>query len=85
MVGKARRAQQRRRSVFEPPARRNEIRKIKNQGGLPPGGIVVEIHGGDYFVASPLALTAEDSGVATRPSSIGPVRAKRSASSAAWS
>ncbi|MCE5269382.1 MAG: right-handed parallel beta-helix repeat-containing protein, partial [Planctomycetaceae bacterium] len=41
---------------------RDEVRKIKKTAGLPPGGIVVEVHGGDYFLASPLDLTADDSG-----------------------
>ncbi len=46
---------------------RDEIRKLKKQGGLPPGGVVVEAHGGDYFFSSPLVLTAEDSGAKGSP------------------
>ncbi len=46
---------------------RDEIRKLKKQGGLPPGGVVVEVHGGDYFFSSPLVLTAEDSGAKGSP------------------
>jgi hypothetical protein len=46
---------------------RDEIRKLKRDGGLPKDGIGVEIRGGVYELASPLALTAEDSGTADAP------------------
>ena len=46
---------------------RDEIRKIKKQGGLPAGGIAVELGGGVYELAAPLRLTAEDSGTAAAP------------------
>ena len=46
---------------------RDEIRKLKQAGGLPPGGVVVEIHGGRYELAKPFELTAEDSGTAGSP------------------
>lgn len=46
---------------------RDEIRKIKKSGGLPKGGIVVEIRGGTYELATSLALSAEDSGEKDKP------------------
>jgi hypothetical protein len=41
---------------------RDEIRKLKKQGGLPAGGVVVEIRGGVYELPQPLELKEEDSG-----------------------
>ena len=46
---------------------RNSIRKIKAATGLPGGGITVELAGGRYELARPVALTAEDSGTAEAP------------------
>ncbi|MBN1341048.1 MAG: right-handed parallel beta-helix repeat-containing protein [Phycisphaerae bacterium] len=46
---------------------RDEIRAIKKRGGLPAGGVAVVVHGGDYKVARPFALTAEDSGTEKSP------------------
>ncbi|NOZ23904.1 MAG: hypothetical protein GXP25_22735 [Planctomycetes bacterium] len=46
---------------------RDEIRKIKKEGGLPKGGIVVEVHGGRYERDKTFELTAEDSGSADAP------------------
>jgi len=46
---------------------RDEIRRIKKAGGLPQGGVTVEIAGGVYELAKPLELTAEDSGTAEAP------------------
>ena len=46
---------------------RGEIRAIKKMDGLPKGGIVVELLGGRYQLAKPIALTAEDSGTAEAP------------------
>ncbi|HUT92195.1 MAG TPA: right-handed parallel beta-helix repeat-containing protein [Thermoguttaceae bacterium] len=46
---------------------RDEIRKVKAAGGLPPGGIVVEVLAGRYELAAPVELTAEDSGTAESP------------------
>ncbi|OGV89744.1 MAG: hypothetical protein A3K19_04975 [Lentisphaerae bacterium RIFOXYB12_FULL_65_16] len=46
---------------------RNEIRVLKQQGGLPAGGIVVEVLGGRYELTAPVVLTAEDSGPAEAP------------------
>ena len=50
------------------PARaRDVIRMLKVSDGLPPGGITVTVRGGDYPLAEPLVLTAEDSGTASAP------------------
>ncbi|NOZ23903.1 MAG: hypothetical protein GXP25_22730 [Planctomycetes bacterium] len=46
---------------------RDEIRKIKKEGGLPKGGIVVEVRGGRYECNKVIELTAEDSGTADAP------------------
>jgi len=46
---------------------RDEIRTLKKEGGLPQGGVGVEIRGGVYELAAPLALTAEDSGTEGSP------------------
>ena len=46
---------------------RDGIRKLKKAGALPAGGIVVELRGGSYELAGPLALSAEDSGTANAP------------------
>jgi hypothetical protein len=46
---------------------RDEIRKIKKSGGLPNGGIVVDVRGGTYELAATLTLAAEDSGEPGKP------------------
>ena len=46
---------------------RDAIRKIKSAGGLPPGGIIVELTAGTYEQAAVLELTAADSGAAGAP------------------
>jgi hypothetical protein len=46
---------------------RDEIRRLKKAGGLPKGGVVVEILGGRYELAGPVELTAEDSGTKEFP------------------
>ncbi|MBP7950388.1 MAG: right-handed parallel beta-helix repeat-containing protein [Verrucomicrobiales bacterium] len=46
---------------------RNEIRKLRALGPLPPGGVAVVIAGGTYELAQPLALNAQDSGTAEAP------------------
>lgn len=46
---------------------RDEIRKVKKQGGLLKGGAVVEILGGRYELTKPVELTAEDTGTAESP------------------
>lgn len=46
---------------------RDQIRTIKAAGGLPQGGITVELLAGRYELASPLELTADDSGTAESP------------------
>ena len=46
---------------------RDEIRRIKAAGGLPAGGIVVELQEGTYELARPFELGEEDSGSAGAP------------------
>jgi hypothetical protein len=46
---------------------RDAIRKLKKAGGLPAGGVVVEIAAGTYEMSAPLELTAEDSGTESAP------------------
>lgn len=46
---------------------RDEIRRLKRDGGLPQGGVVVTIQGGSYPVKRTFALAAEDSGSAESP------------------
>ncbi len=46
---------------------RDEIRKIKSAGGLPNGGVRVEILGGKYVLRDSLEFTAADSGTAEAP------------------
>ena len=46
---------------------RDEIRKLKQAGDLPSGGVVVEIRGGDYLFSKSLELTANDSGTKDAP------------------
>ncbi len=46
---------------------RNAVRKLKHDGKLPKGGIVVEVRGGLYQLAEPLRFTAEDSGTLGSP------------------
>ena len=46
---------------------RDEIRKIKEDGPLPGGGVAVEVLGGRYERGGPLVLTEEDSGTAASP------------------
>ena len=41
---------------------RDEIRRLKQAGKLPDGGVTVELQPGTYELARPLELTAEDSG-----------------------
>ena len=41
---------------------RDEIRARKTKDGLPQGGVVVVVHGGDYQAGRTFTLTAEDSG-----------------------
>jgi hypothetical protein len=43
-------------------AARDAIRKLKQAGPLPRGGMVVELAPGTYPLAWPLELSAEDSG-----------------------
>ena len=46
---------------------RNEIRTLKQSGGLPDGGVAVEIAGGVYELEQPFELAAADSGTETSP------------------
>jgi len=46
---------------------RDEIRKLKTAGSLPPGGVTVEVAGGAYELKQPLGLTAQDSGAPDAP------------------
>jgi len=46
---------------------RDAIRAMKKAGGLPEGGVVVELRGGWYERTGPLRLTAEDSGTEAAP------------------
>ncbi|MCX7600165.1 MAG: right-handed parallel beta-helix repeat-containing protein [Armatimonadetes bacterium] len=46
---------------------RDEIRRLKAAGGLPKGGVVVEVAEGTYELARPLELTSEDSGEPSAP------------------
>jgi hypothetical protein len=46
---------------------RDEIRKLKQAGSLPAGGVTVELAAGVYELAQPLELRAEDSGTAEAP------------------
>lgn len=46
---------------------RDAIRALKKSGGLPPGGVTVQIQSGIYHFARTLELAAEDSGEADRP------------------
>ncbi|MBN2310610.1 MAG: hypothetical protein JXR94_16680, partial [Candidatus Hydrogenedentes bacterium] len=46
---------------------RDEIRNMKQSGGLPDGGVTVEILPGRYELAAPVELSAEDSGTAGAP------------------
>ncbi len=46
---------------------RDEIRKVKQEGDLPAGGVVVEVGAGTYECLQMLELTAEDSGAEAAP------------------
>ncbi len=46
---------------------RNAIRTLKTAGGLPAGGVVVELRAGTYAPAHPFALDARDGGTAAAP------------------
>ena len=46
---------------------RTEIRAVKNDKGLPTGGVAVVVHGGLYALDRTFELTAEDSGEAKAP------------------
>jgi len=46
---------------------RDAIRHIRQKGGLPDGGVDVELRGGEYPVKQTFTLTEEDSGTETAP------------------
>ncbi len=46
---------------------RDEIRTLKNAGGLPDGGVTVAVHAGVYELSKTFALSAEDSGTDKAP------------------
>lgn len=46
---------------------RDEIRRMKQNGALPKGGVAVEVLAGRYELAKPVELTAEDSGTSEAP------------------
>ena len=53
---------------FATPKRaRDEIRSIKEESGLPDGGVVVNIREGTYYIKEALSLTASDSGEENKP------------------
>ncbi|MCD6360655.1 MAG: right-handed parallel beta-helix repeat-containing protein [Armatimonadetes bacterium] len=46
---------------------RDAIREMKAAGGLPDGGVTVEVRPGTYYLTEPLEFTAEDSGTEEAP------------------
>ena len=46
---------------------RDEIRALKQKGGLPAGGVTVQVRAGTYERARPFELTAQDSGTEQAP------------------
>lgn len=46
---------------------RDEVRKIKAAGGLPPGGVIVQLQAGVYELADKIALDGQDSGSPDAP------------------
>lgn len=46
---------------------RDAIRRLKRAGGLPPGGVTVQVRGGTYRLADGFTLSAEDSGTPEAP------------------
>ena len=46
---------------------RDEVRRIKQEAGVPKGGVVVEILGGRHERSKPFILTSEDSGTTQSP------------------
>ena len=46
---------------------RDAVRALKQNGGLPPGGVTVWLHGGAHVVKTALELGPEDSGTAQGP------------------
>lgn len=48
-------------------AARDAVRRLKQSGPLPPGGVTIWLHGGDYLRTNALELTAADSGTPEAP------------------
>lgn len=48
-------------------AARDAVRRLKQDGGLPEGGVTVWLRGGDYVRTNAFELTAADSGTAAAP------------------
>jgi hypothetical protein len=46
---------------------RDAVRRLKAGSGLPPGGVTIWLHGGDYVRSNALELTAADSGILEAP------------------
>jgi len=46
---------------------RDAVRALKQAGGLPAGGVAVQVRAGTYELAAPLKLTAEDAGTEAAP------------------
>ncbi|OGV63753.1 MAG: hypothetical protein A2283_09385 [Lentisphaerae bacterium RIFOXYA12_FULL_48_11] len=46
---------------------RDAVRELKRIKGLPPGGVIIWLRGGEYRRSMPLTLTAEDSGTESSP------------------
>ncbi len=46
---------------------RDEVRKMKNNGGLPAGGVTIELQAGIYELTKPFELDARDSGTPDAP------------------
>lgn len=46
---------------------RDAVRELKRSGGLPEGGVTVEVRGGVYQLAEPLALDEADGGTSNAP------------------
>lgn len=46
---------------------RDAVRKLKRSGGLPRGGVVIQVHEGEYAVRAPFRLESADSGTEEAP------------------
>lgn len=55
------------RPFCSPERAREAVRALKRTNNLPPGGLTVWLHGGDYIRTNTLDLSSEDSGTPTSP------------------